>query len=102
VIKDTSEKLAVLSLLSKEFFEDIKAKVAKDGHDPIYNNFGVQLGKLIIKHAEIEDEFGLLCVPDGVKMVPDDDVIEPAQVDSKIALRNSTLKLLRAFTNREN
>ena len=102
VIKDTAEKLHVLSLLNKEFFEDIKAKIAKDGHDPIYNIFGVQLGKLVIKHAEIEDEFTLLCVPDGVKMVPDDENIEPAQVDCKLALRNSTLKLIRAFSTREN
>ena len=91
------EKITVLSLLTKEFFEDIKVKVAKDGCDPIYNTFGYQLGKLIIKHAEIEDEFVLICVPDGVRMVPDDENIEPAQVDVKIALRNSTLKLCRAF-----
>jgi len=41
-------------------------------------------------------------VPDGVKMVPDDENIEPAQVDCKIALRNSTLKLIRAFSSKEN
>jgi len=55
-----------------------------------------------LKHAELEDEFVLLCVPDGVKMVPDDENIEPAQVDCKLALRNSTLKLIRAFSSREN
>ena len=102
VIKDTNEKLHVLSLLNKEFFEDIKAKIAKDGHDPIFNTFGMQLGKLVIKHAELEDEFTLLCVPDGVKMVPDDENIEPGQVECKIALRHSTLKLCRAFSTREN
>lgn len=35
-------------------------------------------------------------------MVPDDENIEPAQVDCKIALRNSTLKLIRAFSSQEN
>lgn len=35
-------------------------------------------------------------------MVPDDENIEPAQVDCKIALRNSTLKLIRAFSTQEN
>lgn len=52
--------------------------MAKDGQDAILNNFGPQLGKLIIKHAEIEEDFVLHCVPDGVKMVPDDENIEPA------------------------
>jgi len=40
VIKDTNEKLNVLALLNKEFFEDIKNKISKDGHDAIYANFG--------------------------------------------------------------
>jgi len=89
-------------MLNKEFFEDIRARVAKDGPNDILNNFGPQLGKTIIRHAEIEDEFQIICVPDGVKMVPDDENIEPPQVDCKIALRNSTLKLMRAFGTREN
>lgn len=55
----------------------------------------------MIKHADIEDEFGI-CVPDSVNIVKDDEHIEPAQVDCKIALRNSTLKLIRAFTPQKN
>lgn len=37
VVNETAEKFQVLSLLNKEFFEEIKAKIAKDGHDPVYN-----------------------------------------------------------------
>ena len=33
---------------------------------------------------------------------PDDENIEPPQVECKIALRNSTLKIVRAFSTREN
>lgn len=102
VIKETNSKLKVLSMLNKDLFDDIRAKLAKDGQNHIMNDFGGQLGKLIISHAELEDEFNTICVPDGVKMVPDDENIEPAQVDCKIALRNSTLKLIRAFSTKEN
>lgn len=77
VVQETNEKLKVLALLNKELFDDIRTKVQKDGPDPILNNFGVQLGRLVIKHADIEDEFGI-CVPDSVNIVKDDEHIEPA------------------------
>lgn len=89
-------------MLNKDFFEDIRVKVSKDGGNDVINNFGNKLGKMIIRHAEHEDEFNTICVPDGVKIVPDDENIEPAQVDCKIALRSSTLKLVRAFSEKEN
>lgn len=40
VIRDTNEKLNVLALLNKEFFEEVRTKVGKDGPDTIYANFG--------------------------------------------------------------
>jgi hypothetical protein len=53
-------------MLNQEFFEEIRKK---DEHD-IINHFGHKVGKLLIKHAILEDRFNNVCVEDGVKMTP--------------------------------
>ena len=56
----------MLGLLNQEFFEEIRKK---DDND-IINHFGGLIGKLLIKHAYLEEKFNTVCVDDGVKMTP--------------------------------
>ena len=53
-------------MLNSEFFEEIKKKDSTD----ILNHFGPKLGKLLLKHADLEEKFNTVCVEDGVKMTP--------------------------------
>ena len=86
-------------MLNIEFFEEIRKK---DEHD-IINHFGHQVGKLLIKHANLEDKFTTVCVEDGVKMTPvNDENITEEQIKCMMDVRETTSKLIRAFSNREN
>ena len=86
-------------MLNQEFFEEIRKK---DEHD-IINHFGHQVGKLLIKHANLEDKFNNVCVEDGVKMTPiTDENITEEQRQCMVDVRDTTSKLIRAFSNREN
>ena len=68
VFQDTTRKLEVLSLLNEDFFAEIR----KSDEDVI-NTFGPQVGKLMIKHAQLEEDFTNNCLENGVKMIPLDD-----------------------------
>ena len=69
VISETTDKLKVLSMLNMEFFEGIRKA---DEHE-IINHFGPQIGKLILKHAMLEEKFNNVCLENGVKMTPIND-----------------------------
>jgi hypothetical protein len=56
-------------MLNQEFFEEIRKKDSSE----IINHFGPRVGKLLIKHAFLEEKFNTVCVEDGVKMTPLDD-----------------------------
>jgi hypothetical protein len=61
------------------------------------------VGKLLIKHANLEDKFNNVCVEDGVKMTPiTDENITEEQRQCMIDVRETTSKLIRAFSIREN
>ena len=87
-----------MAQLNEEFFDEIRKK---DEHD-IINHFGVQIGKLLIKHAHLEEKFNNVCVEDGVKAIPlHDENIQEEQRQCLLDIRETTKKLIRAFTPKE-
>lgn len=66
---DTKKKLEVLCLLNEDTFAEIR----KSDEDVI-NTFGPQVGKLLIKHGQLEEDFNNNCLGEGgVKMIALDD-----------------------------
>jgi hypothetical protein len=64
----------VLSILNEEFFTELRKKDEQE----IINWFGPQVGKLMVKHAQLEDEFNNECleqqeIQDQVKIKSLDD-----------------------------
>ena len=57
-----------MALLNEEFFAEIR----RDDQEVI-NHFGPQLGRLMIKHAALEEDFNTNCLENGVKMLKLDD-----------------------------
>ena len=58
----------MLSLLNEEFFAEIRKS-----EEETINSFGPQVGKLMYKHAALEEDFTNNCLENGVKMIPLDD-----------------------------
>ena len=58
----------MLSLLNEELFAELR----KSDEDVI-SHFGPQVGKRMIRHAQLEEDFTNNCLENGVKMVPLDD-----------------------------
>lgn len=86
-------------MLNQEFFDEIRKK---DEHDVI-NHFGHQVGKLLIKHAYLEDKFNTVCIEDGVNAIQiTDETCTEDQRQIMLDVRATTSKLIRAFSNREN
>ena len=75
VIAESTESLRILAMLNQEFFEEIRKK---DEHDVI-NHFGARVGRLLIKHSILEERFTTLCVEDGMKMTPMEDLSDEAK-----------------------
>jgi hypothetical protein len=99
VIQANNERLRVLSLLNQELFEEVRKKDLND----IMDHFGPRIGKMLMKHAQLEDKFNTVCVEDGVKMTPlDDEFITEEARQCALDIRESTTKLLRVFSEREN
>jgi hypothetical protein len=60
----------ILSKLNFDFFEEIRKREDTE----ILSHFGPAVGKLLIKHAALEDKFQNTCIwDDGAKMIPVDD-----------------------------
>ena len=94
VIQDTTRKLEVLSLLNEDFFAEIR----KSDEDVI-NTFGPQVGKLMIKHAQLEEDFTNNCLENGVKMIPlDDEDTTEEQRKTILDLQVTTSKIVRIFS----
>ena len=103
VIAETSDKIKVLSMLNQEFFEEIREEVKKKDSTDILNHFGPKLGKLLLKHADLEEKFNSLCVEDGIKMTPlESEFISEEARQCALELRNTTAKLIREFSIQEN
>lgn len=70
----------------------------KEDHE-IINHFGPQVGKLMVRHAALEDEFTNTCLENGVKLVPLDDE-DTTEEQRKIILDTglTTQKMLRIFS----
>lgn len=85
-------------MLNTDFFDEIRKRDAQE----IINHFGPQAGKLLLKHAELEEKFGQECVEDGVKMTPltDEFITEEAR-QCALDVRATTAKLIRMFSNKE-
>ena len=86
-------------MLNQEFFEEIRKKDSTD----ILNHFGPKIGKLLLRHADLEDKFNTVCVEDGVKMTPLDSEFsteEARQIATEIKL--TTAKMVREFQIPEN
>jgi hypothetical protein len=99
VISETTDKLKVLSMLNMEFFEGIRKA---DEHE-IINHFGPQIGKLILKHAMLEERFNNVCLDGGVKMTPlTDDYITDEARQTYHDLKITIQKLVRHFLIKEN
>lgn len=96
MIQDTIRKLEVLSLLNEDFFAEIR----KSDEDVI-NQFGPQVGKLLIKHGQLEDDFTNNCLGDGgVKMIAlDDEETTDEQRKTILDLQITTQKIVRIFTS---
>jgi hypothetical protein len=90
----------ILSKLNFDFFEEIRKREDTE----ILSHFGPAVGKLLIKHAALEDKFQNTCIwDDGAKMIPvDDPFITDEARQIIIDIRATTGKLLRAFSKREN
>ena len=91
--------MQLLQKLSVEFFEEIKKKEESE----VISHFGPPVGKLLLKHAALEQKFNECCLgDDNARMVPmDDPFISEEARQILIDIRGTTNKLLRAFTKRE-
>lgn len=85
-------------MLNTDFFDEIRKK----DEGEIINHFGPQAGKLLIKHAALEEKFNQDCVEDGVKMTPlTDEFISDEARQCALDVRASTAKIVRTFTSKE-
>ena len=94
-MEDTTFKLKVLSLLSQEFFEEIRMK--KD-EAQLVDHFGGPLGRLLWRHALLEERY-LTLANEAVNSVEagegeDDPMAEETRVVSE-DLKVSTQKIIR-------
>lgn len=97
VIKDSIKKVEVMSYLNTETFEEIN----KDEFG-VKAFFGNKLGGLLVKHASLEEQFGTVCVEDGVKMTNFEDMETEEAQQVAIDVKASIVKLVRLFGDDEN
>jgi hypothetical protein len=85
----------VLALLNEEFFTELR----KRDDSEVINHFGPNVGKLMCKHAELEDDFTNNCLENGVKIIPlDDEDTTEEQRKIILDLQTTTTKILRIFS----
>jgi len=85
-------------MLNQEFFDEVRKR---DNND-IIDHFGTRCGKLLIRHALLEEKFNSVCMDDGVKMTPlTDEFISEDARQCAIDLRETTSQLIRIFSDRE-
>lgn len=97
---ETTTKLDILSTLSQEFFEEVRKKE----ESTLTDHFGGPLGRLLWRHGILEDKYTNLAA-DQMNSVPADGESDPASEELKLveeALADSTTKLIRQFSKREN
>lgn len=58
----------MLSFLNEELFVEVR-----QSEEDVINHFGLQVGRLMVRHAQLEDEFNNTCLENGVKILPIDD-----------------------------
>jgi hypothetical protein len=86
-------------MLNSEFFEDLRKKDELE----VIAYFGHKLGRLLYKHALLEDKFNTVCVEDGVKMTPlESEFITEEARQCALDIRTTTAKLIREFSIEEN
>ena len=61
VIQEIKVKLQLMAKLNCEFFSEILKKEEAD----VISHFGPPIGKLLIKHATLEDKFNQFCMDDS-------------------------------------
>ena len=102
-LKETTSKLDVLSHLNQEFFEDIRSK--KD-EATLVNYFGGPLGRLLWRHALIEERFAFLSSENGLQAPSGEEegveVISEEMRACMNTLSQSTQLLIRQFSKPEN
>uniref|UniRef100_A0A7S3CT80 Dynein regulatory complex protein 10 n=1 Tax=Strombidium rassoulzadegani TaxID=1082188 RepID=A0A7S3CT80_9SPIT len=85
-------------MVNQEFFEEVRKK---DDND-IVNHFGPSVGRLLIKHAILEEKFNTVCVEDGVKMTKFEEMESEEARQCALDIRQTTAKLVRLFSDKEN
>lgn len=101
-MEDTTYKLDVLSLLSTEFFEEIRLK--KD-EAQLVDHFGGPLGRLLWRHALLEDQYNTLAAEAINSVQAGEEEDDPMAEDTRLVqedLKASTQKLIRHFGKLEN
>ena len=84
----------MLSLLNEDFFADLRKS-----DEEVLNHFGHQVGKLLIKHAQLEEDFTNNCLENGVKIIPlDDEDTTEEQRKTILDLQVTTAKIVRIFS----
>jgi len=92
-VQETVRKLEVLKLLNEEFFVEVR----KD-EQVVINHFGPQVGKLMWRHAALEEDFNTNCTENGVKMLKlDDEDTTEEQRNTILEVQKTTAKILRIF-----
>lgn len=77
-----------MAKLNIDFFEEIRKKEESE----VISHFGPPVGKLLIKHAALEEKFQSTCLgDDAAKMMPIDDEFTPEEARKTILdLRGTT------------
>ena len=100
VVEDQTFKLKILSLLSQEFFEEVRMK--KD-EAQLVDHFGGPLGRLLWRHALLEERYSTLVAENvGNGKEEEDEPVNEEEILISNDLRSSTQKLIRQFSNPQN
>ena len=100
-MEDQTFKLRVLSLLSTEFFEEVRMKRDEAS---LVDHFGGPLGRLLWRHALLEERYSNL-IAENVGNNAQEDEEDPMAEEINLVsndLRSSTQKLIRQFSIPEN
>ena len=95
VIQETQRKLSVLAMLNEEFFSELRNKDDAE----VINIYGPQVGKYMIRHALLEEDFNTNCLENGANMYPlDYEDLTEEQRTTILNVATSTNKLVRIFS----
>ena len=81
-------------MLNEDFFGEVRKS-----DENVLNQFGHQVGRLLIRHAMLEEEFTNNCLENGMKIVAlDDEETTEEQRKTILDLHTSTSKIVRVFS----